>query len=103
MHICMDEIMAFFAAVPLLGYALRRIHTWWHRVRCPHRPGLFAAFRGHQGTVLMSATPPEDLMTPEELDVECKKLDAHFSPEARKSTSTWDADDTVHYVDGGIS
>lgn len=97
MHFCMDEVMALLAAVPFLGYAVRRLHAWWHRVRCPHRKGLFEAFRGYQGTVLVSATPPERItdqnartilsafqMTPEELDAECKKLDEHFATVRRE-------------------
>lgn len=86
MHFCMDEVMALLAAVPFLGYAIRRLHAWWHRVRCPHRKGLFEAFRGYQGTVLVSATPPKQAweMTPEELDAECKKLDAHFATVRRE-------------------
>lgn len=95
MHFCMDEVMALLAAVPFLGYAVRRLHAWWHRVRCPHllggihfMPGrrLFAAFKGYDGTVLATATPPKQAweMTPEELEAECKKLDAHFATVRRE-------------------
>lgn len=85
MHFCMDEVVALMHSVPFLGLTFRRLHAWWHRVTCPHRQKLFDAFKGHQGTVLMSATPPEEeiKMTPEELDTECKKLDVHFGKEIK--------------------
>lgn len=36
MHFCADELMALMAAVPFLGVLGKRLHTWWHRRRCPH-------------------------------------------------------------------
>lgn len=32
MHICQDEIIAFFASLPFLGYFLMRGKHLWHRI-----------------------------------------------------------------------
>jgi hypothetical protein len=45
MHWCADETMALMASIPFLGYALRRLHAWWHRLWCPHETTLQRAQR----------------------------------------------------------
>lgn len=29
-HICMDEIIMFMAALPVVGFYLTKVHTWYH-------------------------------------------------------------------------
>lgn len=40
MHICMDEILAFMAVLPVVGIFIRtysyKIHQFFHRKKCPH-------------------------------------------------------------------
>ena len=36
MHVCLDEVMALLLILPFTRNILLRIHTWWHRVYCPH-------------------------------------------------------------------
>ena len=32
-HWCYQETEALFAAVPFVGYYLRKVHYWWHSLR----------------------------------------------------------------------
>ena len=29
-HICMDEVFAFMALFPFIGYFFAKLHVWWH-------------------------------------------------------------------------
>ncbi len=31
MHWCMDETLAFLAAIPFIGYLFHKLHVWWHK------------------------------------------------------------------------
>lgn len=30
-HICMDEILLFFAMFPFVGVAFHKLHAWYHK------------------------------------------------------------------------
>lgn len=30
-HICMDEILLFFAMFPFIGVAFHKLHAWYHK------------------------------------------------------------------------
>lgn len=36
-HICMDEVLAFLAIFPFIGFFFRRLHVWFH-LKFKHKP-----------------------------------------------------------------
>lgn len=72
MHFCADELMAITASLPFIGVGLRRLHAWWHRLRCPHETTLQRAQRllGRGETIQVSEAEFDALQTAFDAKVE---------------------------------